>query len=163
MKEIKLPCGRITIVDDEDYELCLNLKLYSEVKSNTVYVRSSYTRTRGGRVYYNKLHRIITGVNDKKTDVDHRDGNGLNNCRNNLRVCSHSDNLKNRKPRGTSKYMGVSLHRGRTWLAKITISGKQIHLGSFRTEIEAAIAYNKAAIATGNEFYKLNDIAFKTS
>lgn len=156
MKEIMLPCGRITIVDDEDYELCLNLKLYSEVQSNTVYVRVFHRREKDDRVYFKKLHRIIAGIDDIKVDVDHRDGNGLNNRRSNLRVCNHSDNMKNRRPRGTSRYMGVSLHRNKHWLAKINIAGKQIHLGSFKTEIEAAIA-------TGNDFYKLNDITLQTS
>lgn len=158
MKEIILPCGRITFVDDVDYELCLNLKLYSEVQSNTIYVRVLYRREKGDRVFFKKLHRVITGVDDIKIDVDHRDRNGLNNCRNNLRVCNHSDNMKNKRPRGTSKYMGVSRHLGKYWLAKININGKQIHLGSFQNEDDAAIAYNIAAIKTGNSFYKLNNV-----
>jgi hypothetical protein len=158
MKEIKLPCGRVTFVDDEDYKLCTQLKLYSEVQKNTTYVRVFHRWEKGDHVYFKKLHRLIMAIDDKIIDVDHKDGNGLNNSRSNLRVCNHSDNIKNRSPRGTSKYMGVSRHLGKYWLAKININGKQIHIGSFQSEIDAAIAYNKAAIATGNNFYRLNDI-----
>jgi hypothetical protein len=157
MKEITLPCGRIALIDDQDYEICSSLKMYAEIQNNTVYVRVLYKYLKG-RVYYKKLHRLILDISDKKIDVDHRDGNGLNNCRNNLRVCSHSDNLKNRKPRGTSKYMGVSRHLGKYWLAKININGIQIHLGSFQNEDDAAVAYNIAAIKTGNGFYRLNNV-----
>lgn len=91
--------------------------------------------------------------------IDHIDGNGLNNRIENLRSCSHSQNMRNRVGTKNSKsiYKGVSCNRNR-WRARIKIEGKEKHLGTFDTEIEAAQAYNIAALEAFGKFAYVNPI-----
>lgn len=89
--------------------------------------------------------------------VDHWDGNGLNNCRKNLRVCTKQQNNMNTKKRSnrSSKYKGVHFRAGR-WLAQIQVAGKKKHLGTFEEEADAALAYNFAATELFGPFARLN-------
>lgn len=117
-----------------------------------------------GRSKVELLHRVILGVSDRRTFVDHKDRDGLNNLRSNLRSCSHQQNLRNqhRKPGGkTSRFKGVywSASDGR-WRARIDAGDKQKKsLGYFKNEVDAAIAYNKAAASLFGEFARLNEVA----
>jgi hypothetical protein len=109
------------------------------------------------------MHRVI--MNSKRGEmVDHVDGNGLNNQRVNLRSCSNSQNMMNsgkRKNGTTSKYKGVSRRPDlNVFRATIGINKKQIHLGYFKTEVDAAAAYNDAAKKYHGVFAFFND--FKT-
>jgi hypothetical protein len=92
--------------------------------------------------------------------VDHRDRNKQNNHIENLRAATDSQNCKNRKSlkNSTSKYLGVSLAKGKFWVAQIKINGKQTCLGRFPNQETAAIAYNKAAEIHHGEFANLNII-----
>ena len=94
--------------------------------------------------------------------IDHRDMNGLNNQRSNLRFCTLSQNAMNRRKREntSSIYKGVYFNnqRGKKWKAQIRINGKQIHLGLFDFEVDAARAYNMKAIELFCEFANLNII-----
>jgi ribosomal protein S27AE len=112
-------------------------------------------RANGLTIY---MHRLIMDAPLGK-DVDHRDGNLLNNRRSNLRVCEHSQNLANAKCRkdSPSGYKGVRFHRGK-WEARIKIDYKGKHLGRFNTAEDAARAYNKAAVAQWGEHAQLNVI-----
>jgi hypothetical protein len=109
----------------------------------------------------------------KGLDTDHRDRDGLNNQRYNLRVCTNSDNQKNKQAWGTSKYLGVSLHTSRhdyhyknsdktiecvssRWIATIRHEKKVISLGRFQNEIGAARAYDEGAKKYHGEFANLN-------
>lgn len=111
------------------------------------------------------VHRLITDA-PEGTQVDHRNHDGLDNRRSNLRVCTVRQNHGNfgkqiRKGDATpytSRYKGVLLRYGHRWHAKMTFEGKQIHLGSFDTEVEAALAYNAAALKYFGEFANLNVI-----
>ena len=101
---------------------------------------------------------IVTGV-WPELEIDHIDGNGLNNRWLNLREATHAQNMSNRKMQrnNTSGYRGV--HCGasnRKWMAKIKINSKMVHLGGFDSADEAAHAYNKAAIEHHGEFARLN-------
>lgn len=109
-------------------------------------------------------HRAIMGVTDPKILVDHADGNGLNNQRSNLRICNRSQNAANhnytKKEWTTSKHFGVSwMPKAKRWRAYTTKNRKQISLGLYLREEDAAKAYNEGAIKYHGEFTKLNVIA----
>lgn len=105
------------------------------------------------------LHREIcqppTGM-----DVDHIDNNGLNNRRSNLRHATRSQNLANRpKSRGRCRFKGVYWDANRRlWQAMLRVNGKNRHLGRFADEVEAAKAYNIAALAAWGEFATVNPV-----
>ncbi len=104
------------------------------------------------------IHRLIMNAQDGQL-VDHKDGNGLNNRRSNLRFCTHVENGRNaRVPKGTIELKGVK--RAETagkFIAKITLSpGDQKYLGTFGTALEAALAYDAAAAEHFGEFAATN-------
>lgn len=107
------------------------------------------------------MHRLIIGA-EKGQLVDHRDLDGLNNQRSNLRVCGSAQNALNRvKQKGafSSQFKGVSKREGQdVWRAAINIAGRRIRLGNFKIEIEAARAYDKAAVEHHGEFANINGV-----
>lgn len=111
------------------------------------------------------LHRHLLKVSDRSICVDHINRNKLDNRRSNLRLCTISDNCKNRTPRGRSKYLGVTVKNKSIKkngdlsvhiYAQINTRGRSIHLGKFKTEEEAAHAYDAAAKIHHGEFANLN-------
>ena len=171
--DIKLACGKIAQIDEEDiglFEGHRNWRAYSNGHHNW-YVRR-FTRI-NKKVKIIHLHREIMGVTDIKIVIDHIDGNGLNNQKSNLRACTHAQNMQNSRSKSdkkSSKYKGVSLNKYKAkcreggvkirkrWGARITHNNKRIYIGGFSTEIEAALAYNKKAIEYHGEFACLNEI-----
>lgn len=103
------------------------------------------------------LHREIMG-NPEGLVVDHINGDILDNRKYNLRVCTTKENIRNSKPQeGTSTYKGVSWDKDRNkWIAQIKVDRKGIHLGRFDSEIQAAEAYDNAAINYYGEYARLN-------
>lgn len=102
-----------------------------------------------------RMHTLLTGFEC----TDHIDGNGLNNCRANLRPATPGQNAANRPSRlgSTSRYLGVHWKRDRNkWRAKIGKGGSERVLGQFDSEVEAAQAYDKAARELHGEFARLN-------
>jgi hypothetical protein len=168
MRKILLSGGYIALVDDDDYDRVVLSgqwqPLIDKRKQNrTIYVRRSLTlrsrkearETGLPRRKTILLHRFILGIDDNTIKIDHKDGNGLNNQRDNLRVATHSENMQNRKVFPHRKYKGVNKNCNK-WQAVIKINKQSVYLGTFRTEREAAFAYDEAAREYFGEFARCN-------
>lgn len=143
MMEIPLTIGMVAIVDDHDYDLVFRHKWYAAKQRNTYY--AARTIKVDGRKKTIWMHRVIN-LTPEGYITDHIDGNGLNNRRDNLRSITHQSNMINNRRHkiGSPKHRGVSWHkRNKCWIAQITVNNRNIWLGSFRTELEAKIAYDK--------------------
>ena len=93
--------------------------------------------------------------------IDHKDRNGLNCQRYNIRLATYSQNGSNRKLSDNKKYLGVhKINTGlrQKWVVKITHNKKKLHIGTFYSENDAVKAYNEAAIKYHGEFARLNKI-----
>lgn len=161
-REIELTKGKVAIVDDEDYEWLIKLKWHYNPRQNekttTGYAVHNITIAPNTQtlVY---MHRMILNV-PKDVKVDHINGNTLDNKKSNLRVASAQQNNFNRKHHDnvSSRFKGVCWHkRDKIWAAGICRDGKIMFLGYFDDEIQAARAYNKAALKYFGEFAKLNE------
>lgn len=139
------------IVDDDTFEWASKLKW--NICRNGYARRSHYEK--GKLLKTILLHREVIGAESK--EVDHKNGNTLDNRRKNLRLCDHKENMKNRKGFGKSQYKGVSKQKNK-WQSAIKVNGKQIYLGVFSNEIDAAKAYNKVAKKYQGEFAFLNNL-----
>lgn len=151
--EIPLTRGKFAIVDAADEE-ALSRYSWSAIENppGSWYARAEIA----GRTVY--LHRFLMGEPEGMT-VDHVDGNGLHNTRNNLRICTHAQNQANRKglqKNNTTGFVGVVRRRSGRYGAEIKHEGKKIRLGTFDSAIEAAAARDKAAIQYHGEFAYLN-------
>lgn len=149
MKKITMNDGVDFTVDDEDYETVnqynwtnIHNRPEARINKKTVWV-------------YRWLLNAPSGV-----EVDHIDGNALNNTRTNLRLCTRKQNSYNRaftSGKTHSKYKGVTWHiTNRRWQASIRVDGKLKHLGVFKVEEDAAIAYDNAASTYFADFAYLN-------
>ncbi len=157
MKTIPLSKGKTALVSDEDFKYLSRFKWYAGHTNPWQWYayRNAWV---AGRKTMLTMHRHIMG-SPRGMDVDHRDGDGLNNTRENLRICTRSENLQNRKlnANNTSGYRGVLKYKNR-WLVQMTIAGKRRRLGLFATAEEAAQAYNEAARRHYGQFARLNII-----
>lgn len=157
MKRIKLTEGRFALVDENDYQYLK--KWYWRTDGQGYAMRTEGTAYKGTlkRIY---LHRLIMDFPKKPLEIDHINGNRLDNRRENLRICTKRQNLLNRlksKNKKTSKYIGVNFRKERkVWRATIKINGKQISIGSFNNERHAAMARDIWAKELFGEFAKLN-------
>lgn len=169
MKEIKLTRGMVALVDDSDFEYLNQFTWYADKGGNTFYAnRNEYHTENGiGKQRKIKMHRQILGLTDPKVFGEHEDGNGLNNQRYNIRPATRSQNQMNRGSfkNSISKYVGVCpkklFYKNKTytyWLAQVYKNGIRVYRKTFKTEIEAAIAYNKAAVEHHKDFAKINAI-----
>jgi len=110
-----------------------------------------------------RLHRLIMRVDNPDIHIDHINGNGLDNRKSNLRKCTNQQNCINRPKQinNTSGFKGVFLRKSGKYRAGIRFNQKLIHLGTFVDKIDAAKAYNDAAIKYFGEFAYLNDVENK--
>jgi hypothetical protein len=157
-KEIPLTKGYVTIVDEADYDWLNQWNWHVTTNRHHAYAARWITPITNPKIGQ-RMHRIITGV-PVGLEVDHIDGDGLNNRRDNLRICTKNENQWNRRTIiGVSKYHGVGWKSGsKKWRARIQSHNNQINLGYFSSEIEAAKAYNEAAKVLHGEFAYLNII-----
>jgi len=155
MKEIPLTQGKVALVDDEDYERVSGYKWHAFHAGRTWYAR----RGNGGPL----MHRMILRLAKSTPSIDHINHNGLDNRRENLRICSQKDNLGNRRKTlspTSSQYKGVSwFSRSGRWCARIGPNSKSgSFIGYFDDEADAARAYNEAARKRWGEFALLNEV-----
>ena len=164
MKTIPLSKSYVALVDDSDYEQVSQYKWYAIEDRRkdgslwNVYAGRKVRKPDGAQTTQ-LLHRFIMNVSDPKIQVDHRDSDGLNNQRENLRLATHVQNQGNARKRAnaSSKFKGVHWRkRFKKWIAQIQIDGKRKHLGYFFSEIEAALAYDAAAREYFGEFCLCN-------
>jgi len=150
MKLIPLTQGKSAVVDDADYETLNQHKWHAYEDHNTFYAQAHDTPN--STIY---MHRVILGA-VRGERVDHRDGNGLNNLRSNLRKATHQQNMWNRKA-GVGRLKGVTRSANpRKWRARIMVGRKEAHLGLFSNPILAAFAYDRKARELFGEFARTN-------
>jgi hypothetical protein len=159
MKEIKLTQGKVALVDDEDYEYLNQFKWFTNNINGYFYAGRQITVSKNKQtIIY--MHRIIMKP-EKGTVIDHLDGNTLNNQKNNLRICTHAENMRNSKINKNNKsgYKGVVYQiNSNNYKAQIKFNNKTINIGSYIDPIDAARAYNAAALKYHGEFANLNKI-----
>lgn len=146
----------VALVDDDMYEE-LNQYKWSALKggNNFYALRATHINGKNTKLY---MHRQILGLTDVNIHTDHKDHNGLNNQKSNLRACTRSENMKNQRPTaGTSQYKGVCFSKiANKWMVEIMVDRKKIYLGLFINEIEAAHVYDAAAKLHHGEFANFN-------
>lgn len=157
MKTIELDKNKVAVVDDKDYEWLNQWKWFS------VFDGYNWYAIRKGKKIFGKqetipMHRFIVSATRGQL-VDHADGNGLNNQRSNLRICTAVQNSQNRKKpvNNTSGYKGVHWHKQRKmYRAKTVLNGKHIDIGYFQDPQQAARAYDDFVKKNFGDFAKLN-------
>lgn len=139
-------CGYKVLIDEEDYEKVMRFSWFvdkTNLNQGLIYFCHGTTSEKM------RLHRYILGcIKNDKNEVDHKNGNTLDNRKQNLRVCSHSQNSKNAKRSKNNKtgYKGVSWHkRDCCYQARIGVNMKRVHLGYYNTPEEAYAAYCEAS------------------
>lgn len=150
---LPLSGGYHTLIDAEDYERVSQFK-WSVARPGW----GGFYGVRvdqGRRVY---LHRYILDARPGQT-VDHISGDGLDNRKANLRLCSATENARNRRPnrRNRTGFKGVTWRSENNFQARIRVHGKQYNLGRFATPEEAARAYDQAALHHFGQFARTND------
>lgn len=158
MKEIELTQGKVALVDDEDYEW-LNQWNWCAVRLPNKNNGSIHWYASRGWTRY--MHRFILNLIGTKQRADHIDGDGLNNQRFNLRIATGAQNNMNRRNvrEHSSQYKGVSWdYVNQKWMVRIKAKGYYMNLGRFVDEVEAALAYDRAAMHYFGEYANLNFI-----
>ncbi len=155
MKQIELTKGQFALVDDEDFEKLNSINWIAIKPRNKFY--AVHNNSKNHKTY---MHRMILDVTSKGQYVDHIDGNGINNQRYNLRICSNAQNLMNRglNKNNSSGFKGVYFSNSKNcWVAQIKVNRKKITRLA-KTATEAAKKYNDLAVQFFGEFAVLNNV-----
>lgn len=151
-----------TLVDDEDYNFLINYSWWIRYNSNKTIKYAATTISFGEDKGKNmQLHCMLIPNSNPNLQIDHKDGDGLNNQRGNLQLITPSQNQAKKKTQlnNTSGYRGVSFDKkSNKWVAQIVCKGVKQYLGAFHTKEKAAKVYNKAAFEAFGEFAKLYEI-----
>lgn len=149
MKLIPLTRGLECMIDDEDHALLSLINWYVGRNKTS---QKSYARND----VFGRMHRFLMMANSGQ-EVDHIDGNSLNNQKHNLRICSLKENRRNRSKNLNSKnrYKGAYFMNGK-WISKIRVDDKMLCMGPYLNEEDAAKSYDDAAKKYYGEFAKLN-------
>lgn len=152
MKRIPLTQGKFALVDNEDFN---HLNQWKWCYHLGYAIRSIWIRKNKTRII--RMHRVITNC-PAGLEPDHRDKNGLNNQKYNLRICTRTQNQMNAKRRSDniSGYRGVSIHKDGHITVEIRINRKKTRIGTFPDLISAAKAYDTKAKELYGEFASLN-------
>lgn len=140
MKTIELKNGKSILIDDEDYKVVKDFKWY--------FATGGYARAYAGNYKHIYIHNLIMG----KKGIDHINGNKLDNRRSNLRVATRSQNAANSKAQVGKAYKGITWHKCGRWQVVV----KKKYIGLFVNPLEAAIAYDNAAVTIFGEFARTN-------
>jgi len=149
MKFIKLTQGKHATVDDADYEWLNQWKWQALVTVNGSYavrVNSAGKSTR--------MHRLIMGTPIRLV-IDHKNHRTLDNRRQNLRTCTQTENMQNKRPNRGRKFKGAYRDK-KKWRSQIMCEGVMYCLGSHNTEEQAARAYDEKAKELHGQFAYLN-------
>src|SRR3990167_3193433 len=160
MLEIPLTQGKNAIIDDEDYSRISGYSWFTHRERNQFY---AWAYAGGGRKRreYIRMHQLIL-ARQGTVEVDHINGDGLDNRRHNLRYATRHQNSMNMRKHshGSSRFKGVCWDRNtrgrKKWLAQITSNYKRIFLGRYLDEEQAARAYDEAALRHFKQFARLN-------
>lgn len=161
-KLIRLTQGKVTLVDDCDYEFLSQWKWQvRRARNGKLYAQRGRTKAEmeaEGMPHTVEMHRVIMNTPDGML-TDHINGDGLDNRRSNLRLCTTSENTCNSGRRFDNKsgFKGVFWHkRLRKWAVVVTAHGKSIWVGSYKNPEEAAHAYDRAALENQGRFARTN-------
>ena len=148
---IPLTQGRHAVIDADDFDKVSRLLWHV---NNSGYAKSDIRNSRVSTHFL--MHRLLTDCPDG-SQVDHVNGDRLDNRKSNLRVCTAAENARAKRKSwvSSSRYKGVKAFRGR-WRADISVNDADRYLGVFATEWEAAEAYNQAALVHYRAFAILN-------
>jgi hypothetical protein len=156
--EIPLTQGKVALVDREDFKELNKYKWFARKDRKTFYAQRNCPRDTEGKQHtiWIHMHRAIMQP-PKGMVIDHIDGNGLNNTRKNLRICTNSQNRMNtgKQKNNTSGFKGVIFSKAdKKWVALIYVGGKQVYLGSYQNKEIAYKAYCDGCIKYHGEFAK---------
>lgn len=159
MKEIQLNKEKVAFVDDEDFERLNEFKWIAWKRPNQEkwYALKDSRREKYETSADRKMEHHIIDV-PCGLMVDHKNGNGLDNRKENLRIATYQENAFNRKKassKTTSRFKGVT-RKGNKWQASIGVDRKTIYLGRYDNEESAAAAYDKKATELHGQYASLN-------
>ena len=149
---VPLTRGHEAVIDASDAELVADRNWWVETSGANIYAKRKFRRDGGMICVW--MHRVLLGAQGN-VYVDHIDGDGLNNRRNNLRLATNAQNQFNQRMRSDNKsgYRGVSFRKSDgTWTAQIKANGRRHYLGIYKTPEEAHAAYCKASAELHGEF-----------
>lgn len=155
---IPLSQGLEAIIDSEDFNRLSQYKwAVTRSRDQAPYAQSSVKCITTGKFISIRMHRLLLNC-PKGMEVDHINGNTLDNRKSNLRVTTRGENAKNRKvQRNKTGYKGVFINnRGQGYSARIQVDGKRINIGTYKDPLDAAKAYDNAALLYHKQYAKTN-------